>query len=136
MARSIHKNKDEELFKNLKILTSSQLNELFERDKFEYHVHLPKIPFHLLEEKNMLEKLSKQVIYMPDVIKRLSKKFKSDDSNKKILIKLLTHRYGYQGMRYIPAKRRNDSDFIETILKISKEKRRVQAGHMNIHLSI
>ena len=122
MARSIHKNKDEELFKNLKILTSSQLNELFERDKFEYHVHLPKIPFHLLEEKNMLEKLSKQVIYMPDVIKRLSKKFKSDDSNKKILIKLLTHRYGYQGMRYIPAKRRNDSDFIETILKISKEK--------------
>lgn len=123
MARYIHKNKDEELFKNLKILTSSQLNELFERDKFEYHVHLSKIPFHLLEEKNMLEKLSKQTIYMPDVIKRLSKKFKSDNSNIEILIKLLTHSHGNQGMRYMPTKRRNDSDFIETILKIYKEKK-------------
>ena len=41
------------------------------------------LKYHLLKEKNMLEKLSKQMIYIPDVIKRLSKKFKSDDSNKK-----------------------------------------------------
>tara|TARA_B000000475_G_scaffold265523_1_gene254188 strand:+ start:760 stop:2799 length:2040 start_codon:yes stop_codon:yes gene_type:complete len=125
MSRCINKrkNKDEKLFVNTNVLTRSQLNELFKRDKFEYHIHLDRIPFHLLEEKNILEKLSNQVMYYPDLIKRLSKRCKSDNSNREIFIKLLSSNYGIQGMSYMPAKLRDDPDFIETILKICKKKK-------------
>jgi len=124
MPRFIHKrkNKDEELFKSSKVLTRSQLNELFETDKFDDRHHLKKIPFHLLEEKNILEKLSKQQMYVPDLTQRLTNRCMSDDRNKEIFIKLLVEYSGTYGMRDMSAKRKNDPDFIETILKICKER--------------
>ena len=124
MARHVHKNKDKVLFSKVKVLKNSQLSELLKRDKFEYHIHLDKIPLHLLEDKKILIKLSKlKYIYVPSLIKRLSNKCKSDESNKEIFINLLAHDYGGQAMRYMPDILKNDVDFVEAILKKCKEKK-------------
>ena len=74
---------------------------------------------HLLEDKKILIKLSKlKYIYVPNLIKRLSNKCKSDESNKEIFINLLAHDYGGQAMRYMPDILKNDVDFVEAILKM------------------
>ena len=132
MANRIKKrNKEVKNFDDVRVLTEAQLWELIDKKEFAWHKHLNKTPLHLLEDREVLEKLvdPSLSVYPPDLLKRLSDKCKSNVKNKDIFTRLLTNNHASFAMREMSTKRRGDLDFVLNILQIYKD-RKESSGHI------
>ena len=132
MANRIKKqNKEVKNFDDVRVLNEAQLWELIDKKEFNWHEHLNKTPLHLLEDREVLEKLvdPSLSVYPPDLLKRLSDKCKSNIKNKDIFTKLLTNNHATFAMQEMSKKRRDDLDFVLNILQIYKD-RKESSGHI------
>ena len=119
---SYRKSKNNQLpFAHINVLTKEQLNKLLDDQEF-CSSHLSKIPLHLLEDKKILMKLTKQHLYFPDLLELLSHRFKSDVNNKDIFLRILTRKHSGHCMKKMPNKWRGDLDFALNILQKYKDK--------------
>ena len=108
-------------YEHIKVLSREQLNKLLDDQKFN-STHLSKIPLHLLEDKEILIKLANQPLYFPDLLELLSPRFKSDENNKEIFLRIFCKEHSGHGMREMPKKCRSDLDFALDILQRRKDK--------------